>query len=182
MYPLFILWFLATTTHQHKTGDGIAGRGPSYGIATIRVDGGDAVAVYNATKEAKRLALETTSPILIEAMSYRSGHHSTSDDSSRYRAAEEMRMWRARDPVTRFQAWMMNQGWWTDKDEAELRQTARRRVITALEQASGVEKNAVSEMFDDVYDELPGHLRQQREEVLEFLKKYPENIPPQMPL
>ena len=64
-------------------GDGIAGRGPSYGIATIRVDGGDARAMYNATAEARAVALRQQAPVLIEAMSYRSGHHSTSDDSSR---------------------------------------------------------------------------------------------------
>ncbi len=64
-------------------GDGIAGRGPSYGIATLRVDGGDARAMYNATAEARTVALRQQAPVLIEAMSYRSGHHSTSDDSSR---------------------------------------------------------------------------------------------------
>lgn len=64
-------------------GDGIAARGPSYGIATLRVDGGDALAVYNATAQARAYALEKGAPVLVEAMSYRSGHHSTSDDSSR---------------------------------------------------------------------------------------------------
>jgi 2-oxoisovalerate dehydrogenase E1 component alpha subunit len=52
-------------------------------MAAIRVDGGDARAVFNATREARRLALQYNAPVLIEAMSYRSGHHSTSDDSSR---------------------------------------------------------------------------------------------------
>lgn len=64
-------------------GDGIACRGPAYGIPAIRVDGGDARAMYCATKEARRIALAEDCPVLIEAMSYRSGHHSTSDDSSR---------------------------------------------------------------------------------------------------
>lgn len=64
-------------------GDGIAGRGPSYGIATLRVDGGDALAVYQATAEARSMAAGQGVPVLIEAMSYRAGHHSTSDDSTR---------------------------------------------------------------------------------------------------
>ena len=65
-----------------------ASRGPGYGMATIRVDGNDVLAVYNATKEAKRLCVEEKRPVLIEAMTYRIGHHSTSDDSSAYRSKQ----------------------------------------------------------------------------------------------
>ena len=61
-------------------------RGAGYGIASIRVDGNDIWAVYNAVKAARELALQEKRPVLVEAMSYRIGHHSTSDDSSAYRA------------------------------------------------------------------------------------------------
>ena len=61
-------------------------------------------------------------------MSYRSGHHSTSDDSSRYRTADEIRSWKVRDPVVRFQSWMTHQGWWDEDREQALRQAARREV------------------------------------------------------
>lgn len=79
-----------------RAGDGIAGRGPMYGIPTLRVDGGDVRAVYNAVVAARRRALglsvsgsdqstpSSPGPVLLECMSYRSGHHSTSDDSTRY--------------------------------------------------------------------------------------------------
>lgn len=93
-----------------------------------------------------------------------------------------MRMWRARDPVTRFQSWMIQQGWWEEGKEAELRQSIRKEVIKALEQASGVEKNAVDEMFDDVYDVLPPHLQRQQEEVLEYVRRHPEVVPAGMPI
>lgn len=63
-----------------------ASRGHGYGMATIRVDGNDVLAVYNATKEARRLCVEENKPVLIEALTYRVGHHSTSDDSSAYRS------------------------------------------------------------------------------------------------
>ena len=61
-------------------------------------------------------------------MSYRSGHHSTSDDSSRYRTAEEMQEWRARDPVTRFQAFLDEAGWWDPEKEKSLRVAVRKEV------------------------------------------------------
>ncbi len=61
-------------------------------------------------------------------MSYRSGHHSTSDDSSRYRTAAEMSAWRARDPVARFQRHLASRGWWDDDRERQLRVAARKEV------------------------------------------------------
>ena len=64
----------------------------------------------------------------MQAMSYRSGHHSTSDDSSRYRTAEEMQEWRARDPVTRFQAFLDEAGWWDPEKEKALRVAVRKQV------------------------------------------------------
>eukprot|EP00803_Ostreobium_quekettii_P005538 evm.model.scf_137.5 EVM.evm.TU.scf_137.5 scf_137:52758-55597(-) len=74
---------ISTPVKEQYKGDGVAGRGPCYGMATIRVDGGDPRAVYSATALARKLALENSCPVLIESMAYRSGHHSTSDDSSR---------------------------------------------------------------------------------------------------
>lgn len=65
---------------------------------------------------------------MLQAMSYRSGHHSTSDDSSRYRTAEEMQEWRARDPVTRFQAFLNEGGWWDPEREKALRVAVRKEV------------------------------------------------------
>ena len=64
-------------------------------------------------------------------MSYRSGHHSTSDDSSRYRTAAEMSAWRARDPVARFQRHLASRGWWDDDRERQLRVAARKEVRAA---------------------------------------------------
>ena len=69
---------------------GIAVRGPAYGMTTIRVDGNDVLAVYNATVAAREIAANENKPVLIEAMTYRIGHHSTSDDSSAYRSVDEV--------------------------------------------------------------------------------------------
>lgn len=71
----------------------MAARGPGYGICTIRVDGNDLFAVYNATKAARAIATKESRPVLIEAMTYRLGHHSTSDDSTAYRSVDEMNSW-----------------------------------------------------------------------------------------
>ena len=81
---------ISTPTSQQYRGDGIASRGPGYGMPTIRVDGNDILAIYNATRAARQLCLEQQRPVLIEAMTYRVGHHSTSDDSSAYRSVDEV--------------------------------------------------------------------------------------------
>ena len=75
----------------------MAARGPGYGMVTIRVDGNDFFAVYNATKEARNIAIKESRPVLIEAMTYRLGHHSTSDDSMAYRSVDEMNSWEKDD-------------------------------------------------------------------------------------
>lgn len=94
------------STEQYK-GDGIASRGIGYGIDTIRVDGNDIWAIYNATKAAREMAIKEQKPVLIEAMTYRIGHHSTSDDSTKYRDRKEVEE-RAQfdNPVTRLRRYL----------------------------------------------------------------------------
>ena len=70
--------------------------------------------------------------MLSQAMSYRTGHHSTSDDSSRYRTSAEMQMWRARDPAARFARWLASAGWWDETREAELSRRFREEVSVTL--------------------------------------------------
>ena len=82
---------ISTPVCEQYRGDGIAVRGPAYGMSTIRVDGNDVLAVYNACKTAREIAITENRPVLIEAMTYRIGHHSTSDDSSAYRSVDEVK-------------------------------------------------------------------------------------------
>jgi TPP-dependent pyruvate/acetoin dehydrogenase alpha subunit len=84
---------ISTPIIDQYAGDGIASRGPGYGLDTIRVDGNDTLAVLSAVREARRRAVEGKKGVLVEAMTYRVGHHSTSDDSSKYRPMEEVQEW-----------------------------------------------------------------------------------------
>ena len=108
-------------------------------MPSIRVDGNDILAVYEATKEARRLAVEENKPTMIEGMSYRIHSHSTSDDDSKYRRTEppqpgevdERAYWEARSPITRFGKYLINLGWWDMEHEAELRKHERQHAIKA---------------------------------------------------
>jgi 2-oxoisovalerate dehydrogenase E1 component alpha subunit len=102
---------ISTPTSEQYAGDGIASRGAGYGMPTIRVDGNDLLAVHDAVAEARKIAAQNQ-PVLIEAMTYRGGHHSTSDDSTRYRSIEEIQYWTENDnPITRTRLLMEHQGW-----------------------------------------------------------------------
>ena len=87
------MYAISTPIDDQYAGDGIVVRGVAYGMPSIRVDGNDLIAIYHATKKARELILKEKRPVLIEAISYRVGDHSTSDFSQRYRDEEEMKKW-----------------------------------------------------------------------------------------
>lgn len=123
---------ISTRSDEQYRGDGIAVRGLAYGIPTIRVDGNDVLAVRRATSEARKLCAESKAPVLVEAMSYRAGHHSTSDDSTRYRSTDEIKMWMTdRCPVKRFRRHLEKRGWWDDMREENLR-TSERSILLCI--------------------------------------------------
>eukprot|EP00128_Syssomonas_multiformis_P001968 Colp12_sorted_trinity150504_noHs@10049 len=167
---------ISTPAKEQYRGDGIASRGTGYGIEVIRVDGNDVFAVYNATKAARKYAIENNRPVLIEAMTYRIGHHSTSDDSSAYRSLQEVNYWNKEDhPISRLRKYMERKGWWDDEKEQAYKREARAAIMTAFAKAEKTPKPAVEHLFTDVFDKLPAHLEQQRQEMYDHVKKHPEH-------
>ncbi|KAF2071849.1 hypothetical protein CYY_006841 [Polysphondylium violaceum] len=172
-------WAISTPSKEQYKGDGIAGRGPNgYGIRTIRVDGNDIWAVHNVTKLARKIAVEEQVPVLIEAMTYRVGHHSTSDDSSRYRTVEEINYWKeTKNPINRLKNYMVRKNWWTEDQEKAIVAESRQLVRESLMKAEKRKKPALSEIFNDVYSELTPNLIEQQKELEEHLKLYPDEYP-----
>ncbi|XP_057390158.1 2-oxoisovalerate dehydrogenase subunit alpha, mitochondrial isoform X1 [Balaenoptera acutorostrata] len=169
---------ISTPTSEQYRGDGIAARGPGYGILSIRVDGNDVFAVYNATKEARRRAVAENQPFLIEAMTYRIGHHSTSDDSSAYRSVDEVNYWDKQDhPISRLRHYLQSCGWWGDEQEKAWRKQSRKKVMEAFEQAERKLKPSPNLLFSDVYQEMPTQLRKQQESLAHHLQTYGEHYP-----
>jgi 2-oxoisovalerate dehydrogenase E1 component alpha subunit len=166
---------ISTPTKDQFRGDGIVSRASGYGMRSIRVDGNDLWAVRAATAEARKIALENSCPVLIETMSYRHGHHSTSDDSTRYRDISEINVWAEQCPVKRFRNYMETKGWWSEAEENSLREEERKQVLTALETAEKRPKPPVSELFTDVYDKKLPILEQQEAELQAHMAKYPEH-------
>ncbi|KAJ6024481.1 hypothetical protein N7540_005278, partial [Penicillium herquei] len=167
---------ISTPSTEQYVGDGVAVRGMSYGIESIRVDGTDIFAVYEATKEARRKALEGRGkPILLELMSYRVSHHSTSDDSFAYRDRKDVEAWKARnDPISRLRLWMEKRNLWDAEKEKEFQSATRAAVLRELVAAEKEKKPALRAIFDDVYAELTEEAKEQREELRRLMMKYPE--------
>ena len=140
------------------------------------MDGNDIFAVREVTKEARRMALEDGGkPVLIEAMSYRVSHHSTSDDSFAYRAKVEVEDWKRRDnPITRLRKWMQHQGIWDEEKEKNARSQVRRDVLKAFAEAEKEKRAPLRSIFTDVYEELSEESKGQMKELGRLLDEYPD--------
>jgi len=165
---------ISTPTDEQYKGDGIASRGPGYGIATIRVDGMDVLAVHEAVTQARAMALAENCPVLIEAMTYRGGHHSTSDDSTRYRSKDEIQWWLDEmSPLTRTRLHLEGKGLWDGAQESNYRAEVRRELFEAIAEAEKRPRPPITELFKDVYKDLPLHLEEQQAELADHMDKYP---------
>jgi 2-oxoisovalerate dehydrogenase E1 component alpha subunit len=145
-----------------------AARGVGSGIASLRVDGNDFLAVYAASQWAAERARSNLGPTLIEWVTYRAGPHSTSDDPSRYRPADDYTHFPLGDPIARMRQHLTNLGWWSDEEHEAVKVELEAEVVAAQREAEQYGTLAdgsiedIATMFDDVYKEMPEHLRVQR--------------------
>jgi len=176
---------ISTHSDDQYRSDGVAPRGFAFGLPAIRVDGNDMLAMYTATVEARKIATEQGRPVIVEAMTYRIGPHSTSDDDSNYRVkdapvdgfATERDYWEARSPIIRFGKYLEAKGWWSAEEEAELRKSSRKRAIKSLNDAGKLPGNHIKHLFTDVYDEQTWQQIEQKAELKAHLEKYGDHYP-----
>jgi 2-oxoisovalerate dehydrogenase E1 component alpha subunit len=149
-----------------------AARAIGYGIAGLRVDGNDALACYAAERWAANRARSNAGPTLIEFFSYRAEGHSTSDDPSGYRSAQEREEWPLGDPVMRLKKHLIALGEWDEERQEEMDRKAAEAVKVATKEAEkhGTLGHGMHQpfetMFEDVYEEMPWNLREQCEQSL----------------
>ena len=149
-----------------------AARAIGYGIPGLRVDGNDALAVYAATRWAADRARSNLGPTLIELFTYRVEGHSTSDDPTAYRPAGAGAHWPLGDPVERLRAHLVGLGEWDDDRHQQLLDELGAEVRAAQKESErlGTLGNGhfeiIDELFTDVFEELPWHLREQRDHAL----------------
>jgi 2-oxoisovalerate dehydrogenase E1 component alpha subunit len=148
-----------------------AARAVGYGMAGLRVDGNDALAVYAATRWAADRARSNHGATVIELFTYRAEGHSTSDDPSVYRPADESRSWPLGDPIIRLKQHLVANGEWDDDRHARLEEELSAEVRAAQKEAErvgtldAVPDQEMISMFEDVFEQMPWHLREQREQM-----------------
>jgi 2-oxoisovalerate dehydrogenase E1 component subunit alpha len=164
-------WAISVPVSRQQAGPSIAHRAIGYGMPGIRVDGNDPLACYVVTAEAAQRARAGGGPTLIEAVTYRMGPHTTSDDPTRYRSQAEVERWAALDPIPRYRNYLRHVGVWTDRlDERVQAKSARMRteLRDAVVEAPDI---AVTEMFDTTYADITPELVEQRQQLLTELAK-----------
>ena len=148
-------------------GTTFAARGIGCGIASLRVDGNDFLAVYAASQWAAQRARSNLGPTLIEWVSYRAGPHSTSDDPGKYRPVDDWQHFPLGDPIARLKQHLVLLGVWSEEEHRQLQAELEAEVAAAQREAEtfgtlldGHVPGAVS-MFEDVYKDMPAHLQAQ---------------------
>ena len=159
-------WAISVPVERQTATRTFAEKAAAYGIPGVRVDGNDVFAVVSVVREAVRRGEQGLGPTLIEAITYRMGGHSTSDDPNRYRATDELKPWAERDPLERLRQYLERRKLWDDRAEQALIADIDQRFRAAVAIGEKTPPPPLESIFEDVYEKPPWHLQEQRAELL----------------
>ncbi len=143
----------------------IAIKAKAYGFEGIRIDGNNVLQIYRTTKAAVERAKSGAGPTLIEALTYRLGPHSTSDDPTKYRSNAEVAEWNRQDPVEKFKRFLEVKNIWNDEMEAKLRAESETLIDDAVQYMESSALPALESIIQDVYADVPSSLREQYDDL-----------------
>jgi pyruvate dehydrogenase E1 component alpha subunit/2-oxoisovalerate dehydrogenase E1 component alpha subunit len=158
-------WSISVPTAKQTASRTIAVKARAYGIPGVRVDGNDLLAVYHVLREAIDRARSGGGPTFVEALTYRMGAHSTSDDPTRYRSQTEVDAWALKDPLDRLRRHLVHLGHVTDASDVALDAELGAEIAAAIDEVEKLPPPARESLLEDVYAEAPWNLRQQLEEL-----------------
>lgn len=157
---------LSTPLARQTAAPSIAAKALAYGIEGVQIDGNDALAVYTATREAAERCRSGGGPVLIEAVTYRLGPHSSTDNPGFYRAPAEEAEWKPKNPILRFRRFLEKKGWWTTTWEDGVRSEQDTAIREAIAVAERGPQPGPETLFDDVWAEPEERLERQRQRAL----------------
>ncbi len=164
-------WAISLPRARQTRSATLAMKADAYGFPGVQVDGNDFRAVYRAVREARERALKGEGPTLVEAVTYRMGPHSTSDDPGRYRSNEELAQWKRRDPIERLRLQLAQEGHLTEAEFEQMQEEARAEVARTIREAEVEPPPDPESLFDDVYRVPPPSLVEEREEFRDLLRE-----------
>ena len=162
----------AISTPRHKTTKAatIAQKAVAYGIPGIQVDGNDVLAMFAATKEAVDRARAGEGPTLIEAVTYRMGPHTTSDNPKLYRSDDEVALWEKKDPLIRFKNYLISKSLWTEEQDLKLQEEQKQYVLDTFKKVEDSGLVPLEDIFRYTYQVMPKHLQEQLQDYKNYLK------------
>jgi 2-oxoisovalerate dehydrogenase E1 component alpha subunit len=164
-------WAISVPAHRQQAGPSIAHRAIGYGIPGIRVDGNDVLACFAVMAQAARRARDGGGPTLVEAVTYRMGPHTTSDDPTRYRDQDEVDAWAALDPIARYRRYLQGAGVWSERLEERVGAKSKRLRAELRDAVVGAPDADIAELFDTVYHDITPELAAQRDRLAAELAK-----------
>ena len=168
-------WAISTPGSKQTAASSIAIKALAYGMPGIRVDGNDLLAVIAVMQDAVARARAGEGPTLIEAVTYRRGGHSSSDDPSVYRDPSEPKQWEAKDPLERWRRYLETRQLWSQELHDQYSQQITDELMAAVKRAGELGNPAVETMFDDVFAELTPQLQEQKAELMSLPRAKPQH-------
>jgi pyruvate dehydrogenase E1 component alpha subunit/2-oxoisovalerate dehydrogenase E1 component alpha subunit len=163
-------WSISVPTERQTASKTIAVKGRAYGVPAVRVDGNDLLAVYKVLADAIARARDGRGPTFVEAVTYRIGAHSTSDDPTRYRSDAEVEEWKRKDPLDRLRRYLVHQGLLDDASDARLEEELTAEIAAAVKEVENLPAPDRASLFEDVYARPTWNLVEQQAEL--------EKLPP----
>jgi len=157
---------ISVPVHKQTGAKRLADKAIGYGMPGVAVDGNDVLAVYSVVKEAVDRARGGEGPTMVECLTLRMGPHSSSDDPTRYRDEKLFEAWKKRDPIVRFQQFLVKKKIWDESEEKLLQEELKKQVAEAVEKAEAVPPPSLETLFDDVYAQRTPQLEAQLKELL----------------
>lgn len=160
-------WAISVPSSKQTASATFAVKAYAYGMPGIRVDGNDVLALLQVFREAVARARDGHGPTFVEAVTYRIGAHSSSDDPTLYRSDDEVEAWRKKDPLARLERFLRARGLLDDDARRALEAELLDEILSAIKRVESLPPPERESLFDDVYGALPWHLEEQREELLQ---------------
>ncbi|MBB2494553.1 pyruvate dehydrogenase (acetyl-transferring) E1 component subunit alpha [Aquipseudomonas ullengensis] len=160
-------WAISTPRRIQSGAPSLAQKAIGAGFQGEQVDGNDILAVYDRMQIALERARQGKGPVLLECLSYRLGDHTTADDATRYRSAEEVKKAWEEEPIKRLQTYLASQGVWDEGREQALVSECQALVQQAVDAFESAGTQPVTSVIDHVYAQWPAALAEQREMLLE---------------
>jgi 2-oxoisovalerate dehydrogenase E1 component alpha subunit len=156
-------WAISVPVALQTATQTLAQKAVAAGIPGVQVDGNDVFAVRETVGEALDAARRGAGPCLIEALTYRLSDHTTADDASRYRGPQEVKEAWTLEPLIRIRRYLQNAGAWSEAEEQALLKDCAQQVDAAVSEYLNTARQSTDAMFDNLFAELPLHLREQRQ-------------------